>query len=42
MRVILVGCADKYSVLLLVYFRICLGKLTGNKGKDEEGDASMA
>lgn len=31
----------KYSVLLLVYFRICVGKLT-NKGKGDEGDTSMA
>ena len=34
--------ADKYSVLLLVYFRICCGKLKGQQGKEEEGDSSMA
>jgi hypothetical protein len=41
---ILNGCAapDKYLVLLLVYLRMCCGKVAGNKGKDEEGDASMA
>jgi hypothetical protein len=34
--------ADKYSVLVLVYFRICCGKLKGQQGKEEEGDSSMA
>jgi hypothetical protein len=28
-------------VLLLVYLRMCCGKVAGNKGKDDEGE-SMA
>jgi len=33
---------DKYSVLLLVYLRMCCGKIAGNRRKDEEGTESMA
>jgi hypothetical protein len=40
---ILNGCAapDKYLVLLLVYLRMCCGKVAGNKGKDEEGEGMV-
>ena len=43
-RCALVRCCrtDKYSVLLLVYLRMCCGKIAGNRRKDEEGTESMA
>ena len=41
-RALAVCRIDKYSVLLLVYLRMCCGKIAGNRRKDEEGDESMA